>query len=201
MDEGVVGAGKIDALENAALLFQRLQDLNEGDLALRGDQHQFAGRQFLHFRARNVEGRLDRGTFGSGHRVFLVEVIEAGSDPVGVPHDEAPAASQGAAERVGAVQSRQKILEGGGEDSLLPFRAGTPRLLHLVGEPLAHKVPVRHVVGMLAKFCVGLEERSGIGEVEVARQKERLLKLRLLVQEGMAEVLVVAAVGGVAQVS
>ena len=126
VDVGVVGAGKVDALEGAAtLLLGGWVEILKLYFAVGRNDERLAGREFLHRLRRHVEGGLDRWTFAGDRHHAVVEVVEAGADAARVARREGPAVSGRAAERPGAVGFGERGGECSGNRSLTRRHRGT----------------------------------------------------------------------------
>ena len=140
VDVGVVGAGKVDALEGAATLlwfgglvvrwlggwwtYLFAQTLKR-HFALRRNDERLAGREFLHRLRRYVEGGLDRGALAGDRHHVVVDVVESGADAARVARRECPAVAGRAAERPGAVGFGERGGECSGNRSLTRRHRGT----------------------------------------------------------------------------
>ena len=204
VDVRVVCAGEVDALEDAAAPFARLENLLKRNRPIRGNDHRFARTKFLHCLRHQIEGGLDRRALGRHDGDVVVDIAIARTNAVRVADRETPAVTRHSTERIRPVKPRKQHPQSGNEDLTPPLPTSTSFLRlffpqHARRQPFADEISVGGRFRKLAHSDVGIEKLVRVRQVEVAGQEQRPREACGLVDERMAETDVALAIRRIAK--
>ena len=201
VDVGVVAARKVDALEDAAAGRGLGEDALDGDVAVAQDDDGVAGREFGDVGGGDVERGLDGDALGGDDGDLVVEIVVGGADAGGVAQSEGVAVAEGAADDEAAVPFGGGGAEEGGDVAAFQAVVRGGHLLEAVGEQGEEDFAVLTAAEVVSAFDEFVEERAGVGEVEVAGEQERVVAPRAVADERVAGGEGAGAEGAVAEVA
>ena len=198
VDVGVVGSGKIDPLKYTTAARRRIKTIFDLDLAVAPHDDRFAGGQLHDFGGGAVECRLDRRPFTGDDKNFVIEVEIAGADRIGVADRKGVAGAVYSAEGKSSVESAERLSQ-----HFLPVgRTGVEIgiLLRVVRDRLGDDVAVGAARRVMSARDETVEKRTGIGQIEIARDQHRPAQAIGFVDKGVTGTDLVTTVSGVTQV-
>ena len=220
MDVRIVAATEVDPFEGALSKRRRLGERLDAHLAGPLHEEGVGGRDLLDLLRHHVEGGDQGGPFARRRHEVLLAQHEGRANARGIPGHERIAVAEEAGKNVGPVEEFAGLPKDAGEvevaSDLLgkhtsvetPERAGPHRrgemvvlAVEEVAEPFEHHHGVGVADGIEAVLDETREQLRGIGQVEVARDRQIAAGDVVSPHEGVAVVGRAAAVGAVPQVA
>ncbi len=157
------------------------------------------GCQFLHFFQRHIEGRHNSRALRCGYNHFIILIPECRANAIGIAQHKGVAIANKAAAYIAAIKVRGGLLEHAFYIELRRVRVVGKA--EVVVHHLYHSAEVALAHGSGGVLIQDAEQLVGIDEVEVARHRQVARGDDIGLEEGVAELHIVAALRAVAQVA